>query len=253
MKKKFGRFTFLTAAAIGLSSNVFADAVGFEFGAYQWQQNYEGKVRSGPDNGLNTVDVEKDLGLDDESNNVYYFVLEHPLPFIPNVLLQHTELDIKQTATLTKSFDFNGVTYTNTENVTTDSDLTHTDLTLYYELLDNWVSLDVGLTIRTFSGGIDLQATSGSGQLDVDETLPMLYGRVKFDLPLTGLYVGGDFNAISYDDNDLFDYKINIGYESPIGLGIEGGLRTLDLQYEDNDDYADITIDGAYVQLFYHF
>lgn len=233
-----------------------ADFIGFRVGASAWNQNYEGTVQSGPD----TVDIQNQLGLDDETNNSFYISFEHPIPLIPNVKLARTEMDIKEDNIITEDFFFDGIPFKAGNLVTTDSDLTHTDLTLYYELLDNWVSLDLGITLRQFDEGISLsysRDTDGrtvSAREEIDELLPLLYIAVKFDLPLTGLYAGGDVNAITYDGNSLIDYKINIGYETSFGLGAELGFRSFELDYEDSrTEKADITVDGGYASIFYHF
>lgn len=230
-----------------------ADTLGFRVEVGQWNQSFEGDVQSGPD----TIDIEDTLGLDDESNNFYSVTLEHPIPILPNIRLSRTELEVKETTDVNASFTFEGITYSASDTVTTDADLSHTDATLYYEVLDNWVSLDVGLNIRQFDEGIIITSqSSGTAELDVDGVLPMLYAAVKFDLPLSGLYVSADASGISYQDSSIIDYKVNIGYESSIGLGIEAGLRTFDIDYEDEDDSdekADLSIDGAYASLFYHF
>jgi hypothetical protein len=44
-----------------------------------------------------------------------------------------------------------------------------------------------------------------------------------------------------------------LGWESSIGLGIEVGYRYFDVQYEDSQEEADVTIEGVYAGLFFHF
>ena len=241
-------------AALILPALVQADTIGFEVGASVWNQNYEGAVQSGP----NSLDVEQTLGLEDKTNNSFYILIEHPIPLIPNVMLAKTEMDIEETATIEGEFVFDGIIYPANADITTNSDLSHTDLTLYYELLDNWVNFDVGITVRQFDEGINLTGETIVGTEtateEFDDTLPMLYVAAKFDLPLTGLYAGGDLNALAFDGDSLIDYKVNIGYETSYGLGAEIGFRSFDLDYEDSgDERADVTIDGGYASIFYHF
>lgn len=242
-----------SAIALCLPTTSYADTLGFKFGADLWQQSYEGTIKSGFAG--SQIDLENDLGFDSETGANVYFVLEHPIPIIPNVKIQHTELDISETNTLQRNITFDGVTYNVNADIKSVSDLTHTDFTLYYEVLDNWFSLDLGITARVFNEGIKItnQTNGDSASEELDETLPMLYGAVKFDLPLTGLYVGGDINWLAVSGDSLVDSKINLGYESSFGLGIEAGYRRFDLEIKDDDDSADITIEGAYAGLFYHF
>ena len=246
--------TIALASAVGLTVTTAtqADVLGFRIGGYSWSQEYSGDVQSS-NSAIDEVDINDDLGLDDETGTTFYVALEHPVPFLPNIMLQQTDLEVEETANPTKTFTFEGQTYNVTDEITTTSDLSHTDATLYYEILDNWVSLDVGLTIRQFSEGIELSSPTTSSELDIDATVPMLYVGAKFELPLTGLYINADINGISVGDASLMDYKAAIGYESTIGLGIEAGLRNFEIDYDDDDEQANLTIDGAYVGVFYHF
>ena len=134
-------------------------------------------------------------------------------------------------------------------------DLTHNDATLYYEILDNWVNLDVGITARFFDEGFNVRelSTLEAGEIDVDHVVPMFYGHARFDLPFSGLTVGVEGNYISYDDDTLYDTKLNIGYTFAFGLGIEAGYRIMDFEYDDGDDDVDATIDGIYGGLYWDF
>lgn len=228
-----------------------ADALGLRFGAQRWQQNYDGTVRSGNTN----INLENDLGFDDDRGNVFFVAFDHPLPFLPNVMLQRTELRSTATTGLNRSIEFDGAVYPVATTVKTDLDLSHTDATFYYRLLDNWAHLQAGLTVRKFDQGVKIRSlTFGySSSVDIDNVLPMLYLAAKLDLPFTGLYVGADINGIPYNGKHLYDARVNVGYELPFGLGAELGYRRFDLDYDDDDDRANVTIDGAYAGVFFHF
>ena len=239
---------FALASAM-LPSLAQADTVGWRIGANSWQQNFEGDVQNGP----SVIDIEDDLGFDDDDGLSFYAALEHPIPALPNIMLTHTELDANATGDIT-GFIFDGNVYTG--EVASDVDLTHTDVTLYYEILDNWVNFDLGLAGRVFENGVEITdvGTGIKGSLDIDYVIPMVYAQLRFDLPLTGLSVGAEGNAIGYDDDTLYDAKINVSYTFAFGLGIEGGYRRIDFDYQDNDDEeADVTIDGIYGGLYWDF
>jgi outer membrane protein len=241
----------LSCCIAAIAGAAQADVLGFSVGAYQWQQNYDGTVRSGGAN----VDLRDDLGFADERNNVYFAEFDHPLPLLPNLRLQHTEISATERTTLATTISFDDVTYTAGMPVKSELDLTHTDATFYYRLLDNWIKLRVGLTARQFDQGVEIRSLSNgeASSESIDSVLPLLYLAARFDLPFSGLYAGGDVNAIAYSDSHLYDGRINIGYEMPFGLGVEAGYRRFELKYDDNGDTADITIDGAYAEVFYHF
>jgi outer membrane protein len=250
-KSSVSKSSIFAALIALLGTAAYADTVGVSAGAYRWNPSYDGTVKSGGEN----VDIKHDLGFSDDNANVFFVAIEHPIPLLPNVKLQRTQLDTSASNRLTRSFVFDGVTYNATETVKTDLDLSHTDATFYYEILDNWAELDLGLTVRHFDNGVKITAINAakSSKLDINATIPMLYASAKFNLPLTGVYVAVDGNGIAYSGNTLIDYRAMLGYESKIGLGAEIGVRNFDLKYDDNGDKADVNVDGAYAQVFYHF
>lgn len=246
MNKQFLKVLLL--AVVGLSGAAQADVLGWRVGANLWQQQFEGDVSSGGAN----IDLEDDLNYDDESGASYYAQFEHPIPLLPNVLLQHTNLNVSSFGEL-EGVEFDGVVYNG--EVVSRLDLTHSDATLYYEILDNWVNLDVGITARFFDQGFNVRelSTLEASKIDVDHVVPMFYGHARFDLPFSGLTVGVEGSYISYDDDTLYDTKLNVGYTFAFGLGIEAGYRIMDFEYDDGDDDVDVTIDGIYGGLYWDF
>ncbi|MFT5663962.1 MAG: hypothetical protein ACI9JR_001354, partial [Gammaproteobacteria bacterium] len=63
-----------------------------------------------------------------------------------------------------------------------------------------------------------------------------------------------DLNHLSIGNNNANDSTLLVGYESNIGLGIEGGVKTFSLDL-DNADNIDTNIDyeGLYLNGFFHF
>jgi outer membrane protein len=236
-------------AGVLLPTMAQADTIlGWRVGANAWQQGYEGSVQSGP----SVVDLEDDLGYDEETGYNLYLSFEHPIPLLPNAMLQHTKIDADASGDVT-GFEFDGNIYSG--EVNSSMDLTHTDATLYYELLDNWVNLDVGITGRVFDHGVSItDVTTGiTGSLDIDYVIPLVYAQARFDLPFTGLSLGVEGNGISYEDDTLYDVKLNLAYEFAFGLGIEAGYRIFDLDYDDNNEFGVVTIDGAYAGIVWDF
>jgi hypothetical protein len=89
---------------------------------------------------------------------------------------------------------------------------------------------------------------------DIDETIPAIYGMLQFDFPATGFSVGGTVSFISYDDNDITKSRLYLGWESDIGLGLEVGVQAFDAEWQDiNESNGNISFDGIYTSLTYHF
>lgn len=241
----------LTALLI-LPVTAYADDL---FGVYAgfglWQQSASGDLRSG----AVTVDVEEDLGVDDDDNALAYLALEHPVPVLPNLRLQYARNSLTGSDDLTRSIEINGVTFGATESVATDLDLTQADLVLYYEVLDNVVSLDLGLVARLVDGSLEVASATQAAQAEFEGALPLLYAAARVDLPFSGLWVAAQAQGLAYDGNSLTEYALQVGYESALGLGGELGWRSFNLELEafDDLDQAEIEISGPYLMLNYHF
>ena len=236
-----------------LSAPGQADVVGFSVGASYWQPELSGDFNS---TGEGSIDLTDDLGIDDPSPTSLVLVLEHPIPILPNFKYQNNDLESDGRSTLSGNISFEGEIYVAGETVTSTFDLTHDDIILYYEVLDNWVNLDIGLDIKRFDGGVSMvgDTNTTTSSIDVDETIPLLYLAARFDLPLSGLYLGLDVAGIGIDDSSAQDISLKLGYLSGIGLGIEGGVRTFSIELDDADGLdSDIEYDGAYVQAFFRF
>lgn len=205
-----------------------ADTIfGIYAGAFAWQSELSGDVNL---KGNPALEVES-LGIDDDTNNSVFIAVEHFVPFVPNVKLAQTALEFSAEGNIV--------------------DFSHTDATLYYELLDNWVSLDLGLTARIFDGEVDLPA---SNTQELSGTVPLLYAKAQFDLPFTGLSFGVEGNFLGIDGNNLRDLDARLNYEIAAGFGIALGYRTFGLELDALDDIdADVTADGAYLGATFHF
>ena len=247
------KITLAATLALLATPVVQADTIfGVYAGAGVWQSDYTGDVGS---DDLNTS--LKDLGFKEKDSNFYYIALEHPVPVIPNILLKHTSLTSKQTSTLSRTFEIDGTVYLVGERITSDFDLTHTDATLYYEVLDNWANLDIGITARIFDGYIRAESAllNKPEKVTVDDTLPMLYAKVQFDLPFTGLSAGAEGNYVSYKDDKVSDYSVKVSYlfDSAFDVGVEVGYRQLSVTVDDDEVNATVKLKGPYAAAIFHF
>lgn len=243
----------LAATLTALSAPaVHADTVlGVYAGAGSWNADYSGSAGN-PSTSL------KDLGLKDSSNNYYYIALEHPIPLVPNILLEQTNINSEQTAVVSRTFTIDDTEFTANDTIASDFDLSHTDATLYYEILDNWVNLDLGITARKFDGYVRAQSASNPADrvnVKLDQTLPMIYTKVQFDLPFTGFSAGGDVKYISFDGDKITDLSVKVSYlfDSVLDLGVEAGYRQLSLNLDDNGLRADADLKGPYAAVIAHF
>ena len=238
----------LLSLAASLVVSASADTVGFEVGGAYWASKTSGNIQYKGD----SIDLEKDLGYEDLNTNFIWASFEHPIPLIPNIKIQHTK--IEDTASKISNVTFDNKTFSG--NVSSSLQLNQTDFIAYYELLDNWVNLDVGINGKFIDASVSVKDTSTTpaSNKNLEYIIPMVYAKARFDLPFSGLSAETDLSYISYEDSEFYDFKGGLLYETSFGLGATAGYRMEKLQLDDISDVnSNIEIKGAYAGLFYHF
>ncbi|MED5431445.1 MAG: TIGR04219 family outer membrane beta-barrel protein [Pseudomonadota bacterium] len=239
--------TLLASAAL-LSSSALYAAPGLTLygGGYTWDSELEGTFSSGGAN----IDVQDDLGFTEADQSVIYLGIEHAVPVIPNFRVRYMDLSDTASNRIQRSFEFNGETYTAQTRVDTDFDLEMLDGTFYYTPVDTALKLDVGLTVRRMEGYLHLNSLNADARIDIDEIVPMLHVGARANLPVPGVYVGGEINAIEYDSSGLSDFNARVGWRSDYLLGIEVGYSHLQLDLEDVSKLdTNLEMGGPYLAL----
>lgn len=242
----------LTASIISplvLSTTAAADTVfGIYAGAGSWESELSGEA------GDPAISM-SDLGAEEETNTYFYLALEHPVPLIPNIKLQQNNINSKQTSTITQTFILDDTEFIQGSEVASNLDLSYIDAVLYYEFMDNWFNLDIGVTARKYSGQIEAESEIASESVDVDAVVPLIYGKAQFDLPFSGLSAGIEGNYINYSDARLMDYSAKVSYlfDSALDLGVEVGYRAITMTIDDDDVQTDIELTGPYAAAIFHF
>lgn len=247
----------IMALGMGLALSGGAAQADTIFGVYagvgQWKSELSGDV------GITDTDFST-LGFEEENNNMFYIALEHPVPVLPNIMLKRTDLSTNGSATLQSNVQFDNVIFPAGTTLVTDIDMTHTDATFYYEILDNWLNLDLGLTARSFEG--ELLASNDdvvplSETVELDAVIPLVYVKGQIDLPFTGFSIKGDVNAIAYSGDSISDISAAVAWHSNflvVDLGVELGYRRMNLEIDDLGDLqTDLTLDGPYLSINAHF
>ena len=231
-------FMILAGSAVLAAPVAQADVLGFGAQVGYWDSKLSGDVAA---NG-GSVDVKDELDLDGESSSQLSLYLEHPIPLLPNVRVAYINID--QTARGQLSGNFDGISAGS--DVRSDLELEQLDVTLYYEVLDNWVNLDLGLTVRDFSGDLLVQGNGQSSRTTADAVVPMGYLAARFDLPFSAASVGIEGNAAAYSGDSLRDFNVYGQYQLSL-LQLRAGYRQIAVDYEDGDDRFDVKINGPFV------
>lgn len=228
-----------------------ATVLGFQAGGGSWDHAPSGDITASDGGVGTTADLENDLNLSSKSEGYSYFILEHPIPVIPNIKYVNTKLTSSGSGTVSNTFTFNGQSYNQNTSVTTDLELNQTDAILYYEILDNVVSLDIGLNGKTITGKASVDGAA-SESTTFSETIPMLYVAAEIALP-AGFTIGADISTISAAGNSITDTTVKLTYTTDFYLGVEAGLRTQSYTIDVDDVKASMKFDGVFAGVYFKF
>lgn len=238
---------YLLLAMTLASTNLLADTVlGVYAGVQSWYYDNSGDISSPFDSSI----FNGDYDINNESALSYYIALEHAVPMLPNFKLKHTSMNDQ----FNNNLDVCLPDPTISCSREVDINLSHTDFTAYYELLDNWVNLDLGLSALYFTGDSELVTTLNVVSENYSEFIPALYGKAEFEFPTTDLSASLTANVGTLTDNSIVDLELAIKYKFALGFGLEAGLRKQTVEFE---DFSNITVDstatGVFAALNFHF
>lgn len=251
---KLPRIMLLIATMLTYS-NAYADLIaGLYLDANIYQLSASGSFGS--------EDTFASFSFDDEAQFSLSAAFEHPVPLIPNVKLRYNQLDVAGTTTLSSELDFAGQTFSTGQSIDTDTDFSHVDIILYYEIFDTHVlSADVGVNFKYLDGTIDvanLTANGNNARQDISAPIPMAYLKAHVGLPLTGLKAFVEGNFIGLGDDRLTDYQLGLQYKFIDNLAVDAalnlGYRAINLDVDDLDNItADLDFDGLFAGIQIHF
>ena len=249
------RFLVLFTALQLLSTGSVADMLGIRAGANYWNYDISGTARYKSKSSSDNIDVNQELGYNNGSAGVYYLDLELPMPLLPNVRLTYTDIDEDANGRLSKTVVYGNATFFANEAVRSQVKLKQTDITLYYELLDDVVSLDIGLDGKFIDSEARISSeTSGTQDASVSGWVPLAYAGIGVDLPLTGFGVSADGSLSKYQGSRFYDYSIRVTYTTAWHMGLDAGYRKIKMHLDDFDNsFADIEFDGPYAGAYLEF
>ncbi len=175
------------------------------------------------------------FGNKDESAYQLGLFIEHPVPMIPNVRID-----------LTPKTSFRGTDGIGGSNKVS---LTQTDITPYYEVLDNVVEIDLGVSFKVLDATVD-----GTVNESLNEVIPMGYLGIALTPPLSPLGIEGSVKYVGYSGDSLTDARIKLVWKIGAGLGAQAGYRYESLKISDHFDLnSDVTFKGPFVGFNYRF
>jgi len=237
-------------ALLALSSTASADFLRVEGGIGAWESQLSGTMNY---KGDPVFDVDA-LDYNTETSNYFWVLVKHPVPMVPNVRFEYTELSYS--GSMKQGITWEGSSYG--AGSSSALELTQYDAIFYYNMLDNtfWATLDLGLDFKYIQSSMQLNEEGGvlSYSESGSTALPMLYGRVRAEIPGTEFGLEADMKYISSGDTSAYDMRIKADYQfdlEPLELGLEVGYRTIKFDVESGDlefdANADIEMDGLFI------
>lgn len=243
--------TFIAFTVVTLSS-IHADTIGGEASLGIFNHSPEGYASyTLPFWGHQgtSADIVDTLGFSETQDIFLKVYMEHPLALLPNVKLAYTALSHEGNSQVT--FFTWGDIVNFTGEIDSSLSLDMTDATLYYEISDNWVNLDVGLTLRYLTGDMDVNHE----YLSFSTLVPLLYAKTRFDFPVTDFSLQLEANAVSFSGITSYDYELSARYTLAMGIGLEAGYKAYHLDSNDLLDgfNANIDFSGPYAAAVWDF
>jgi outer membrane protein len=128
-----------------------AEFIGLNLGASHWQSATSSSFEA---NDTDSIDLIDDLDVDNPEQSSMTFILEHPITALPNIRYQGSQLD--------SNTSLRGETFSSEGQASSAFDLSHDDIVLYYQLLDNWVDLDLGVDVKRLDGEVSFAGANSS-------------------------------------------------------------------------------------------
>jgi outer membrane protein len=242
------KFLFSTLILL-LPLTSMADTVfGLKIGGGSWNHTPTGTITSSVGGVGSSADLKDDLKLGSKSEGYAYISIEHPIPLIPNIKISQTTLTSSGSGSVTTAFNFNGSTYSASTAVATQLELSQSDVILYYELLDNVLSFDIGLDAKTITGKAVVNTQSST----FSATVPLFYLAAEIALP-ANFAIGAEVSTISLSGNAINDVIAKVSYTTDFLLGVEVGVRNQSYKVDVDNVKADIGFNGVFAGVFFKF
>jgi len=226
------------------STFLWADTIGGEASIGLYHHTLEG---SSSYNTPGSVDFSDTLDFSSTQDIFLQLYIEHPFPLFPNVKLGYNTFS-HDANTLVSDLSW-GKFENFTGKAESSFSLSYTDITLYYELLDNWTEIDTGFTFRSLEGDMGVQTSFADDTVSYSSLIPLFYAKARFNIPSTDISFQAEGNFVTFSGITNYDYALSARYSFPMGLGFEAGYKTFHLESDDLSDNftTDIEFSGPYL------
>jgi outer membrane protein len=230
-------------------------AVGLEAAVGGWRQAPAGELAYEPLSEADLLDLEDDFNYEEEYRLMGRLKLDLPMP-LPNLALMYTPMRFEEQGSTDFQFSFGGQTFRAKESFSSEVQLDHYDVGLYYGLplletatLDR-LSLELGINVRIFDLYAEIEQPSRNLTETEDETvpLPMVYAALRLQ-PVEPLAFEVEARGVTYEDNTALSLIGRLKYVLYDPFFIVGGYRYESIDIDESDIEADIDLHGPFLEL----
>ncbi len=233
-----------------ISNLLYADTIGGEVSLGLFAHSLEGESSY---QSSHNIDFSDTLNFSHTQDIFFSAYIEHPFLLFPNFKFSYNPLSYNDNSHVSafswgKIENYNG-------NLNTRFSLDYTDITLYYELVDNSVEVDAGLTFRYVKGEMSIQNTLRTDRISYSTLFPLLYAKTRFNIPSTDISLQAEANLLSLSVTSSYDYSLSARYTFMMGLALEAGYKKFHLESDELFNSLETSMDfsGPYTSVIWDF
>ncbi|MFH2066424.1 MAG: TIGR04219 family outer membrane beta-barrel protein [Pseudomonadota bacterium] len=220
-----------------------------------WAQTPSGDLSyvSGVPGVNDTLDLETDLGFDDQTRITGRAKIE--LPIVPNIYLVASPMEFEGSKTVDMDFTFGDQSFTSGMTISSKLTLNQYDIGLYYGVpflktatLDR-LNIDFGVNARIMEIKAEIMDSTltVSAEKSITVPVPMLFLAVQFK-PVESFALEAEARGLSVGDNKIFSM---IGRAKATVFGpafIAGGYRYDAIEIDEEDVLVDVSFSGPFLE-----
>jgi outer membrane protein len=221
--------------------------IGFEVAVGGWYQDPSGTLAFKPLSPNDFLDVEDDLGYDEEFDVFGRVKLD--IPFIPTIYAVATPMKFDGDGA--KTFKFGDTVFSG--NFSSELKLNQYDIALYYGLpfletaTAGIFNIDLGLDVKIIDFSVEVEGGGIREEESFTLPAPLVYVGVQLR-PLDYLAFEAEGRGLAYSGDHFYDLIGRVKVK-PFGpFFIAGGYRYQDLDFDEDDVIVDVDIGGPLVE-----
>ena len=255
MKKSLVLIGFVFLAALAMPSQSFS--MGIEVAVGVWEQSPAGELAYEELSSLDLLDLEDDLGYEDETRIFARLKIDMPA-VIPNIYLMATPMEFDEDSVLNRDVTFGDITVPVNESFSSELILDHFDVALYYGIpglktaTADLLNVEIGLNIRVydFEGTVTVLSGPTAGQTESEDfvaPVPMIYLGAQLR-PIEKLAIEAEARGLVIGDDKGYSLIGRLKWKVFGPLFIAGGYRIDKIDIEEDDFTLDIDFSGAFAE-----